>query len=189
MLIHGTYHWQPTRIAFRADYCRSCQGSRLSVLIRTIDVLHIFWIPILPLGMWSRWFCTSCGQRPHQSTRTRRGFKVAGAIALALYSAVFWMSRPDADDRIVWLLRIVFPLLTFLLIASALRQPLEPDLQAQLAGVAEFQGWICPLCGGELIKVPNLHCTRCHADHRPLPRRQGLASSGPATRTRRPGLD
>jgi hypothetical protein len=172
MLIHGTYHWKPKRIAFRADYCRSCQGSRLAVLIRTIDVLHAFWIPILPLGMWSRWFCATCGNRPHQSTRTRLGFKVAGAVALALYSAVFWMSPSAADDRTVWLLRIVFPLLTVLLIVSAVRQPLERDLQARLAEVAEFQGWICPLCGGELIQVPKLLCTRCHAEHRPLPRQQ-----------------
>jgi hypothetical protein len=32
MLIHGFYHWRPKRIAFRADYCRSCEQSRIAVL-------------------------------------------------------------------------------------------------------------------------------------------------------------
>lgn len=173
LAIHGIYHWKPKRVAFRADYCRSCQAPRLSVLVRTIDVLHAFWVPILPLGIWSRWFCNTCGSRPHQSTHTRRGFKVAGAIALALYSAVFWTPMPEIDAWIVWSLRIVFPLLSLLAIVSALRAPLEPGFKARLAQVVEFQGWVCPLCGGELFKVSSLQCTRCHADHRPLPRRQG----------------
>ncbi len=172
MLIHGLYHWRPKRIAFRADYCRSCEASRIAVLIRTIDVLHVFWIPILPLGMWSRWFCGTCGRRPHQSTRTRRGFKVAGAIALALYSAAVWMPFANDEDWMVWVLRVLLPILTVLLAASALRAPLEPDFKARLAQVAEFQGWFCPICGGNLVNFPRLYCTQCHAEHRPLPRRQ-----------------
>jgi hypothetical protein len=171
--IHGIYHWKPKRIAFRADYCRSCQASGISVLVRTIDVLHISWVPILPLGVWSRWFCTTCGNRPHQSTRTRRGFKVAGAVVLGIYTAVVWAAPlPEADAWIFWPLRFVFPFLAVLAIVSAVRVPLEPDLKARLAQVVEFQGWVCPLCGGQLLQVPRLHCTRCRAEHRPLPRWQ-----------------
>jgi len=177
IFIHGgTYHWKPRRIAFRADYCRACDASRISVLIRTVDVLHLFWIPVLPIGIWSRWFCSSCGHRPHQATRTRRGFIVAGAIILALVSTAVWVPWNEAVPLLVWMLRFVLPLFTLLVIRAAWRWPTEPDYQARLAQVAEFQGWVCPLCGGQLLQLPELRCTQCHAEHRPLPHRQCEAS-------------
>lgn len=171
MLVWGIYRWWPKQVAFRADYCRACQSPRLSVLVRTLDVLHLFWIPVLPLGLWSRWFCGTCGRRPHEATRTRRGFKVAGAVVLALMSAAVWIPLPEEDPRLVWALRIGLPLLTLLAIGSALRPSAEPDLAAQLARVVGFEGWVCPLCGGELFNAPTLHCTRCGAEHRPLRRK------------------
>src|SRR5437588_10134396 len=103
LLIHGIYHWKAKRIAFRADYCRNCQAARLAVLIRTVDALHLFWIPILPLGIWSRWFCLTCGRRPHESTRTRRGFKVAVAVVLVLVSAVVWVPLGEPVPWMLWL--------------------------------------------------------------------------------------
>jgi hypothetical protein len=92
-IIHGIYHWRPRRTAFRNDYCRACKAQTVSVLIRTVDVLHLFWIPVLPLGVWSRWFCMRCKSRPHQNVATRRGFKIAGAACLALMT----LHRPLAS--------------------------------------------------------------------------------------------
>jgi len=170
LIIHGTYHWKPKRIAFRNDYCRKCEAERLSVLVRTIDVLHVFWIPILPLGVWSRWFCRTCGGRPHEVTRTRRGFKIAGAVILALMSAVTWVPMPDAKDdmAMIWALRIGLPLATALAIRSAVRHRPEPDFKRRLAEVRPFEGWQCPLCGGQLMNLPKWHCLNCGAEHRPL---------------------
>lgn len=172
LIIHGTYHWRPRRIAFRNDYCRTCEAERLSVLIRTFDVLHIYWIPLLPLGLWSRWFCTHCGSRPHAATRTRRGFKIAGVVALALMSLLMWVvSVQEVKDDVwfLWVLRIGLPLAAVALAVSAARQPREPKLNQRLAAVRPFEGWTCPLCGGQLLNVPKWHCPRCGAEHRPLP--------------------
>lgn len=169
MLVWGIYHWRPRQAAFRADFCRSCQARRLSVLVRTLDVLHLFWVPVLPLGLWSRWFCGTCGRRPHQATRTRRGFTVAGAIVLLLLSAAAWVPLPEVEPWLVWTLRVGLPLLAVLAIRAALEPSVEADLATRLAEVAEFEGWECPLCGGQLFNAPILHCTRCGAEHRPLP--------------------
>ena len=51
ILIHGVYHWRPTPVAFRNDYCIPCRAERTSIQVRTIDVLHLFWVPLLPLGV------------------------------------------------------------------------------------------------------------------------------------------
>jgi hypothetical protein len=170
LIVHGTYHWKPKRIAFRNDYCRTCEAERLSVLVRTIDVFHVFWIPILPLGVWSRWFCTRCAGRPHRSARTRRGFKIAGAVVLALMSIAVWMPLPAAGDdlAILWFLRFGLPLATVLAIRSAIRHRPELDFKRRLEQVRPFEGWQCPLCGGQLFNLPQWHCLNCGAEHRPL---------------------
>ena len=55
LLVNGLYHFRPTRVAFRNDFCMSCHLPRRSVQIRTFDVWHLFRIPILPLGFPRRY--------------------------------------------------------------------------------------------------------------------------------------
>jgi hypothetical protein len=170
LVIHGIYHWRPRRIAFRNDYCRACEARTVSALIRTTDVLHIFWIPLLPLGAWSRWYCTRCGGRPRQVARTRRGFKIAGAVFLAFGSMIAWVPMPvTGEDAIfVWLLRIGLPVALAFTIRSVLRHRPEPDFKQRLAAVLPYEGWNCPLCGGQLMSTPEKVCSACGAQHRPL---------------------
>ena len=173
LLIHGTYHWRARRIAFRNDFCRTCAQERLALLVRTFDVFHVFWVPVLPLGFWSRWFCTQCGSPPHVSTKTRRGFKVAGAVVCAFAALSTWavpIAEVGEDAWIVWLMRIAMPLLTVVAVRWAFKHPVEPRFLEMLAAVKPFQGWSCPLCSGPLL--PDGHadgrCTQCGAEHRPL---------------------
>jgi len=69
-IVYGVYRWKAKRVAFRNDYCLVCGEARRAVQVRTFDVGHIFWIPILPAGFWKRWVCTVCGQDPHVTTKT-----------------------------------------------------------------------------------------------------------------------
>ena len=171
LIIHGTYHWRPRRTAFRNDYCRSCDAERLSVLIRTFDALHIFWIPVLPLGFWSRWFCTVCGSRPHAAVRTRRGFKIAGLVTVALIALGLWtvpIQEFGDDAWIVWMVRIGLLLAAAALVVWIVRQPREPSFNQRLAAVKPIEGWTCPFCGGQLLNLPTWHCPSCRVEHRPL---------------------
>ena len=170
IIIHGTYHWRPRRIAFRNDYCRVCSGPTVSVLIRTLDVIHLFWIPVLPVGAWSRWFCLRCSARPHQAVVTRRGFKIAGAVVFILMSLGVWIPLPPDTEGIemIWALRFAFPLALAFTLVSIFRHKPEPRLKERLAAVPPFEGWSCPLCGGQLYGAPAHVCLTCGAQHRPL---------------------
>jgi hypothetical protein len=170
VVIHGIYHWRPRRVAFRNDYCRACKAQTVSVLIRTVDVFHLFWIPVLPVGIWSRWFCKRCGGRPHQAVTTRRGFKIAGAVVLILMSLGVWIPLPPATEGIemIWALRFAFPLALAFTFVSIFRHKPEPSLQKRLAAVPPFEGWSCPICGGQLYGAPSHICLTCGAQHRPL---------------------
>jgi hypothetical protein len=97
LIVYGVYRWKAKRVAFRNDYCLACGEARRAVQVRTFDVGHIFWIPILPAGFWKRWVCTVCGRDPHVTTKTRRGFKWAALVVLVLVAFIFWADSPEPD--------------------------------------------------------------------------------------------
>lgn len=169
LVIHGTYHWRPRRTAFRNDYCRTCAGPRLSVQVRTLDVVHVYWIPLIPLGFRRRWVCSTCGSYPHAATRTRRGFKIAGALILGLMTFGVWAVPIDPPDAVfLWGLRLGLALATCAAAFAAFKHSPEPRLKAMLTEVKPFEGWTCPLCRGQLMNIPDWHCTVCGVEHKPL---------------------
>src|SRR4029079_9584291 len=97
ILIHGLYRWSPKRVAFRNDFCLKCAQPRRAVQIRTLNAVHLFWIPILPLGLWKRWLCTVCGSNPHEYPGTRRPFKWIGLILLTVLGLVSWLEPIQSD--------------------------------------------------------------------------------------------
>jgi hypothetical protein len=148
-IVSGAYHIWPKRVAFRDDYCLTCQTPRRSIAIRTFDVGHIFWIPILPVGFWKHWKCILCGQDPHVSPKTRRSFKWAGLVCLTIVSAMFWAAPVEGDPDSVllaWVLRIAAPAGAILLFVYLLRTPRESSLREKLATVPPASEVVCPFC-------------------------------------------
>jgi hypothetical protein len=58
ILVHGFYRFKPKRVAFRNDFCLACAKAVRAFQVRTFDVLHVFWIPLLPV-----WHRPKCGIR------------------------------------------------------------------------------------------------------------------------------
>lgn len=170
MIIHGSYHWFPTAIAFRRDYCRNCEAETTSLLIRTLDVFHIFWIPVFPWGRWNRWHCGGCGQRPHVNTRTRKGFKIAGLLAVSPMCFAFWAPGIELkmDQATLWSFRLGLPAATVALAVSLYRHRPEPSFKRRRAQVVPHTGPTCLLCSGILVTSSPPYCNMCGAKHLPL---------------------
>jgi hypothetical protein len=150
-IIHGAYHFRPKPVAFRDDYCLSCQSPRRSIAIRTFDVGHIFWIPILPVGRWKHWKCSTCGNDPHVNPKTRRSFLWAGLLCLIAVSLGLW-AAPDLEPRVTaWILRIAAPSAAIWLLMYLLRTPKGPSLRERLAAIPAAADAICPFCATPLI--------------------------------------
>ena len=183
ILLHGIYNFRPRRVAFRNDWCRRCRARRLAVAVRSVDVLHVFWIPLVPLGAWTRWFCSTCLNPPHAPPGTRRGIKFAGVVVLGLMSATMWAPMPDAEPWLLWTLRLATPLLTVWMLVWAIRHRPEPDFATGLAAVRDYDGTLCPVCGeGEFHHVEGWRCRICAVEHRPLRgTRPAIAASAPQT--------
>ena len=163
LIVYGAYHWRPKRVAFRSDYCLSCAAPRRAVRIRTFDVGHIFWIPILPVGFWQRWLCGVCGKNPHQNLKTRPQFKWAGLIVLLVLSGIFWASPPESprDMAFWWGMRIVPLAAALALFIHIRRSPVEPTLKERLASIPPATDSNCPFCATTLMIGAHSYCPAC----------------------------
>ena len=164
LIVCGIYRFRQRPTAFRNDYCLSCEESRRSIQIRSFNVLHLFWIPLLPLGLWKRWLCTVCSENPHAPVKTRRPFLWLGLAALLALTLVFWLAPMEPDEVfLVWLVRIGLPLGALVLLWHLLRTPKDPSLREKLAMVEAATDTVCPFCGSQLLVGTHCSCPICGA--------------------------
>lgn len=170
IVIHGVYHVAHQMVAYRNDYCRTCDAPRLAFQHRTFDILHVFWVPVLPLGLWSRWRCSACNTHPHQRVRTNRGMMWAGVMCLLLFTVAFWEVDPGQDAAFTWSMRVAAPLGTVLAVRAALKATPDVDLKERLRLVEPIMAASCPVCHVGLMPAePWWRCPRCRIERRALP--------------------
>ncbi len=162
IIVHGVYHFFPEKLAFRNDYCLTCRSVRTAVQVRTFDVGHIFWIPILPVGFWKRWHCVVCNNDPHATPGTRRVFKWLGLFVLLVFSAAFWTIPVEPDIQVLsWAIRIGAPIGALLTLIYLLRTPPDPSLQELLKTVPPTEDSSCPFCHIPLMVGDRTYCPQC----------------------------
>jgi hypothetical protein len=151
LLIHGVYHFWPKKVAFRNDYCLSCEAPRRSIAVRSFDVGHVYWVPLVPVGFWRHWSCSVCRRDPHANPKARRAFKWIAMVCLVLLSAMFWSVPANPDLEVLpWVLRI-FPMGgAIALFIQLMRTPIEPSLRERLAAILPAVDSICPFCSTPL---------------------------------------
>jgi hypothetical protein len=173
LVVHGTYLWARKVVAYRNDYCLACDSQRLAFQHRTFDVLHVFFIPVLPLGLWKRWHCSVCGRDPHASTRTRKSLKWAGVATLLLMSLSGWAVSPTEkpeDATFIWGMRIIGPIAFVWALRATLKDPPEVKLAERLRTVAPILDANCPVCQVMLSPTePAWQCPQCGMRRRALP--------------------
>ena len=165
MLIHGVYHWRPKRVAFRNDYCITCDAERVAIQVRTIDVWHTLWIPLVPLGAHRRWWCLECGCRPDLARTARRSIKILLAGVLAALAAPFWLvsatSSDSGDATVVWSMRLLFSG-SFLAVLWWIAQGSDDvERGKRLPYVQPSQATECPLCKLSLQLTEPARCIKC----------------------------
>lgn len=173
VIVHGRYFWRRRIVAYRNDFCLSCNMERVAWQHRTFDVLHVFWVPILPLGFWKRWHCDACGRDPHSNPGTRKGFKWAGVAVLALISLSGWVvsstEQPD-DIAFIWAMRLGGPIATIWAAWATLKSGADIDLADTLRRVQPISDTNCPLCRVSLYQSgAGWQCPKCGIRREALP--------------------
>ena len=163
VIVHGLYRFKPKLVGFRNDYCLTCNTVKRAVAVRTFMVIHLFWIPLIPLGFWKEWECSECENHPHAYPGTRRSFKWAGVVALVIMSGVLWMMPPDPEFSAPWLwaFRIGTSVGALLVLRNLLTTPPDVRLKSELVFPATEME--CPFCGMPLVVAERYYCPGCGA--------------------------
>lgn len=157
----GVYRFSPKLVAFRNDFCLTCNSARRTVQIRTFNVVSFHGIPLIPAGFWKHWQCTVCGATPGYNPHSRRKFAITLAVLAGAFAAIFWGLPIESDQRALWLLiRTISPVVIVGAIIWAVLAEGTPSERARLANVAPAQEMICPFCQS-ILSPGNWQCLNC----------------------------
>lgn len=126
ILIFGTHRFAPRPAGERDATCRSCDETVTAVRESTFDMIHLFWIPLIPLGRHERWRCPSCGADPFAPIQSRFIRVVLVCIVLAT-AAWSWVAHPSKiDETSLWIIRGLLTLI-FLGVLYWAAKPFDAD--------------------------------------------------------------
>ncbi len=180
LLLHGHYKFFRRRVAVRNVWCTVCKEPRLAIGIRSIVVIHLFWIPILPIARVTDWACSTCGKNPKENLSVRPAsmrwplvlaglFVVAGLWALVetLRTGEDALAGNDTSmtDGIAGGITLIgFGILWGYMVRRQLRKTAELGFDDGKTPVASLDGSHCPLCGERLLIPGKPRCERCQVD-------------------------
>ncbi|MCP4291213.1 MAG: hypothetical protein GY780_05200 [bacterium] len=154
------------RQAFRHDLCLNCKKAAYSTLTRSMTFGAVLFIPVLPLGIRTKWLCDECGENPHSLKRTRLPFKFAGLIILAI---TMWASFQDtergSDPTVDGVFRVIIAGLILFTLFSIRKHSAAPDWQQEYSksGVSRLPPDLqCPYCRVNLqLEEGKIKCPAC----------------------------
>ena len=166
IVLYGIRTWKRKVVAYRNDFCLSCEEPRRALHIRSIKALHLFFIPVLPIYFWWHWECSECGRPPHSDPqpRTRRGFKKLLTIFSGMFALVVWVSpgsETGNSPTVTWIVRVVLTI-TFLFSFWYMVKPTTSiRLSEKLKEIEPDQDNFCALCKAPLILGSDWRCSGC----------------------------
>jgi hypothetical protein len=167
LIIHGIYKFKPKTVAYRNDFCLTCACPRRAYQEKTFDVLHIYFVPLLPVGFWKRWKCEVCKKDPHAHLGTRKSFKWVGVVLLAAFSGAAWF-EPVAADYWLWSLRIGLPVACAAALWNTLRSKPDLRLKERLKEIQPAGESLCAVCEHPLILGAHWRCSGCGIERKVL---------------------
>ena len=179
-LIHGHYKFLPKRSAVRNVWCTVCKQPRLAIGVRSLLVIHLFWIPVLPVARVTDWVCASCRNNPKAHltappSAMRWPLVLAGILLVAGLWVLLETIRTGEDPLGVEDKRMsggIASGLALLMVGALfgwqvlrqLRRTAELGFDDGKASVAPLSGDNCPLCGDLMLTRDHPRCGRCQVD-------------------------
>ncbi len=165
-MLTGRYRCCGRTVAYRGDYCLSCDCHTVSEQNRTLDILHVYFLPILPLGFRKHWHCTKCKNDPHARVQTSNEFKILGVMAFSALAVLSWlipMEQPD-DVAVVWTMRIGGICVASVFAISVLVHKPSLTQQEKMGEIPRFSPENCLVCGEELDDSSR-ECVQCRVEY------------------------
>ena len=163
-MIHGTYLFGRKRVACRNAYCTNCKAARFAEGFRSLVVLHLCFIPVLPIATRVRWFCTSCQKEIDARRPSRPWILGAGVFCGFVITFLGVVLLLDGNEKETWLGCIIFgPLMVAGLIYMLRKQAYRSYVVAQEV-VPPLLGDHCPYCRQPVFSGVTPRCHTCRVD-------------------------
>jgi hypothetical protein len=164
LLIHGIYHLGKKRVACRNAYCTTCKDAQFFEGRKSLMIFHIFFIPLLPLWLVVRFFCTRCGEQLDSARPSRSWLLAVGAFIglLIAFVGVFGLIMGDEIES-----EIVCVAFGLCLAGGLIWTIRRGNHKAYVSGkksVNPLRGDICPYCNSSLFAKITPHCHVCKVD-------------------------
>ena len=170
LVIHGHYKFFPKRVACKNAWCTSCEDETLAVGTRRILFLHLFFIPLLPLGKTTTWICGHCqgdvdARRPVRSWIAGCGI-MGGAFFVLLALAGILGAVLSEKRQLDWTDSLPFLDLGLVMIGGFrwVRRRAQRGYEAVAKQVEPLAGDACPLCGQQVLLLGKPRCEACEVD-------------------------
>lgn len=166
MPLEGVQSYRSRIIAYRNDYCVTCNAQRRAHQIRSFKAYQVYYIPIIPLGFWREWQCAECSRDPHvysSALRRVRWFIVLFAGMFAITGVIASFDQQDSAVT-MWLMRLGLPALFFTVLWFVLRNKPDRALREKLRQIAPDRNDACALCSGALVLEHGWRCSQCGAE-------------------------
>jgi RNA polymerase subunit RPABC4/transcription elongation factor Spt4 len=165
LIFYGRYRFWKKRVGVRNDYCNACDQEHLTEQWRSVDFGHIYWIPLIPLGVYRHWHCANCGLDPRARYKTSfKSLKIIGLVSVAIvFLATLMMPTQPGELLIAWGFRSVL-ILTFLgLLYWTFKGSTDDDLRNQKKRemVVPLSTDVCVYCDGDLTNDEYPYCPFC----------------------------
>jgi hypothetical protein len=132
------------------------------VQIKTLDVWHIYWIPLLPLGVYGRWRCLYCGEPPDVAGTARQSIKILAAIAAVILAIPFWLTPVEPGTAVVvWSLRLACSIAAIGAIWWIAAGSDDVERRKRLAELPPNHTPDCPLCNVAMLPGDTWRCPKC----------------------------
>ncbi|GAA5165690.1 hypothetical protein [Viridibacterium curvum] len=161
LIFYGAYRVFPKLTAYRADWCNLCKKEVVSHQYRHFHIGHLYWIPLLPLGMYRKWVCSSCNRDPHTRVRTTAGIYVGGMFGFGLLLLLLVLADDIVADAATRYGLIAACCAGIGALVFGLRHALkEPPISNP---VSPLNNSHCLICNTLLPAGDNPRCTGCGA--------------------------
>jgi hypothetical protein len=161
VLLNGLYRFGKRRSACKNAYCTHCQEATFVEGFRSFHCIHVYFIPLIPLGFMTDWRCTVCGNDPAGKRPMAGALAIAGLGAGVLGLAITFLIPYDPTEPATkWWMGGIFGLLTGGMTFILLKGNRSEYLKLKEA-VRPLDHDFCPYCNTPTFQRKPIRCEEC----------------------------
>lgn len=158
----GSYRVGNWKFAYRAGYCTVCEAETVAEGRRSIVVMHVYFVPLFPVGLHTAWMCPHCVCDINTRRPTHPGYLQAAFMAtsaLAMIGAGMWITNHGLWERGAFM--VALSVAMSLMVLYLLRKNRYAEYRENVRRVEPLLGDVCPVCGDALQEGDPPRCLFC----------------------------